>query len=108
VKLKILLVALLLSGCGGGEGMRWISAENRIVSVEDIPYQVSWVRDVNGIDLRGVRVTPIVIMPDAMVERRRNTEAAMIVGSGLCGGKASVVAEMKEGDLYNTRIKCGG
>ena len=44
----------------------------------------------------------------AMVERRRNTEAAMIVGTGLCGGKASVVAEMKEGDQYNTRIKCGG
>jgi len=53
-----------------------------------------------------LRVTPIVIMPDAMVERRRNTE--MIVGTGLCGGKASVVAEMKEGDLYNTRVRCGG
>jgi hypothetical protein len=101
-----LLCALLLSACGGGEATRWISAENKIVSIEDIPYQVSWVRDANGIDMRGVRVTPIVIMPDAMIERRRNTEAAMIVGTGLCGGRASVVAEMKEGDLYNTRIKC--
>jgi hypothetical protein len=107
MRLKSLLAALLLSGCGGGEATRWISAENKVVSVEDIPYQVSWVRDANGIDMRGVRVTPIVIMPDAMVERRRNTEAAMIVGTGLCGGKASVVAEMKEGDLYNTRIRCG-
>ena len=108
MKLKGLLVALLLSGCGGGEATRWISAENKIVSVEDIPYQVSWVRDANGIDMRGVRATPIVIMPDEMVERRRNTEAAMIVGTGLCGGKASIIAEMKEGDRFNTRIKCGG
>jgi hypothetical protein len=101
-----LLSTLLLAGCGGGEATRWISAENKIVSIEDIPYQVSWVRDANGIDMRGVRVTPIVIMPDAMIERRRNTEAAMMVGTGLCGGKASVVVEMKDGDLYATRIKC--
>lgn len=64
-------------------------------------------RDASGIDMRGVRVTPIVIMPDAMIERRRNTEAAMIVGTGLCGGKPLVVAEMKKGNLYNTRVKCG-
>jgi len=102
-----LTLLLLLSGCGGGEGARWISAENKIVSVEDIPYQVSWVRDGNGIDMRGIRLTPIVIMPDPMVERRRNTEAAVIVGTSLCGGKASVVNEMKEGNLYNTRVKCG-
>ena len=102
-----LLSTLLLAACGGGEATRWISAENKIVSIENIPYQVSWVRDANGIDMRRVRVTPIVIMPDAMIERRRNTEAAMIVGTGLCGGRASVVAEMKEGDLYNTRIRCG-
>jgi hypothetical protein len=102
-----LVLLLLLTGCGSGEGARWIAAENKIVSVEDIPYQVSWVRDVSGIDMRGVRVTPIVIMPDPMVERRRNTEAAIIVGTSLCGGKASVVSEMKEGDLFNTRVKCG-
>lgn len=101
------VIAIALSGCGGGEATRWISAEKRTVSVENIPYQVSWVRDSNGIDMRGVRLNPIVFMPDAMIERRRNTEAAVIVGIELCGGKASVVAEMKEGDLYNTRVRCG-
>ena len=40
-----LLRALLLSGCGGGEATRWIGADHRIVSVENIPYQVIWVRD---------------------------------------------------------------
>jgi hypothetical protein len=57
--------------------------------------------------MRGIRLTPIVIMPDAMIERRRATEAAMIVGSDLCGGKASVVAEVKEGDINSTRVRCG-
>ena len=70
----------------------FIVTENKTVLIENIPYQVSWVRDTIAIDMRGVRVTPIVIMPDAMIERRRNTEAAMIVGTGLRGGKASVVA----------------
>jgi len=107
MRICILLLVLSLAACGGGEAGRWINAENKIVSVEDIPYQVSWVRDSNGIDMRGLRLTPIVIMPDAMIERRRNTEAAVIVGTGLCGGKASVVAEMKDGDLFNTRVKCG-
>jgi hypothetical protein len=88
--------------------MRWVHAENRIVTVEDTPYQVQWVRDANGIDMRGVRTTSIVIMPDDMIERRRNTQAALIVGTDLCGGKASVVAEMKSGDSYATRIKYGG
>ena len=54
--------------------------------------------------MRSVRLTPIVIMPDAMIERRRSTAAAMIVGASLCGGKASVVAEMKEGDINSTRV----
>lgn len=103
----ILPCTILLASCGGGEASRWISAENKIVSVEDIPYQVSWVRDSSGIDMRGVRVTPIVIMPDAMIERRRNTEAALVVGNSLCGGKATVVAEMREGELYITRVRCG-
>lgn len=102
-----LLCALLLSGCGGGEATRWIGAENRIVSVESIPYQVIWVRDSSGIDMRGIRLTPIVIMSYAMIERRRATEAAMIVGTDLCGGKASVVAEMKEGEINSTRVRCG-
>jgi hypothetical protein len=31
----------------------------------------------------------------------------MIVGTDLCRGKASVVAEMKDGDINSTRIKCG-
>jgi len=106
VKAFGLLSTLLLAGCGGGEATRWISAENKTVLIENIPYQVSWVRDANGIDMRGRRVTPIVIVPDAMIERRRNTEVAMIVGAGLCDGKASVVAELKEGDLSATRIKC--
>jgi hypothetical protein len=100
--------AATLAGCGGGDAMRWVHAENRIVTVEDIPYQVQWVRDATGIDMRGVRTTPIVIMPDDMIERRRNTAAALIVGNDLCGGKASVVAEIKSGDAYATRIKCGG
>jgi hypothetical protein len=103
----VLLAGLALSGCGGAEAGRWIGAENKIITIDDIPYQVSWVRDASGIDMRGVRAQPVVIMPDAMIERRRNTEAAMIVGAGLCGSKASVVAEMKDGDLYGTRIKCG-
>lgn len=107
MRYAFLLSSLLLASCGGGEATRWISADNRIVSVENIPYQVSWVRDSSGVDLRGVRVTPLVIMPDAMVERRRNTEAALIVGRDLCGGGASIVTEMKEGDLFSTRIKCG-
>jgi hypothetical protein len=102
----IVLFSLTLAGCGGGETKRWISAENKIVTVEDVPYQVSWVRDSRGIDMRGVRVTPIVIMPDEMIERRRNTEAAVMVGTGLCGGKARVDSEMKSGDVYATRIKC--
>lgn len=101
-----LLFALLLFGCGGGEAGRWIKAENKIVSVEGESYQVSWVRDSSGFDMRGVRTTAIVIMPDAIIERRRNTEAAMIVGSGLCGGRAAVLAEMKDGDLFVTRIRC--
>jgi hypothetical protein len=107
MKAFALLCALLLSGCGGGEATRWIGADHRIVSVENIPYQVIWVRDSSGIDMRGIRLTPIVIMPDAMVERRRAIEAAMIVGPDLCGGKASVVAEMKEGGINSTRVRCG-
>jgi hypothetical protein len=38
-----------LSGCGGGEATRWISAENKIVTVEDVPYQVSWVAARQGL-----------------------------------------------------------
>jgi hypothetical protein len=57
--------------------------------------------------MRSIRLTGIVIMPDAMIERRRATAAAMNVGTDLCGGRASVVAEMKEGDINSTRIKCG-
>ena len=98
---------LLLCEGGGGEATRWVSAENRIVTVEAIPYQVSWVRDSRGIDMRGVRAQYVVVMPDAMIERRRNTAAASIVGTDLCGGKATVVAEMNEGDLYTTRVRCG-
>jgi hypothetical protein len=108
MKLFWCLCILLLSGCGGGgEATRWIGADNRIVSLESIPFQVIWVRDSTGIDMRSIRLTPIVIMPDAMIERRRATAAAMIVGTDLCGGNASVVAEMKEGDINSTRIKCG-
>lgn len=103
----ILSTALVVTACGGGEATRWISAENKIVTVENIPYQVSWVRDSTGIDMRGVRTTPIVIMPDEMIERRRNTEAAVIVGTALCGSKPTIAAEMKSGDLYATRLKCG-
>jgi hypothetical protein len=66
-----LLCALLLSGCSGGEAARWIGADNRIVSIENIPYQVIWVRDSSGIDMRGIRLTPIVVMPDAMIVRQR-------------------------------------
>jgi hypothetical protein len=102
-----LLFVLLLAGCSGGEAGRWIGAENKIVSVENKPYQVSWLRDASGIDMRGAQVTPIVNMPDPVIERRRNTEAAMIVGTSLCGGKASVVNEMKEDDIFYTRVKCG-
>jgi hypothetical protein len=108
MKALVFFCTLLLAGCGGGEATRWIGADNRVVSVENIPYQVIWVRDSSGIDMRGIRLTPIVIMPDAMIERRRSTEAAMIVGTDLCGGKASVVAEMKDGDINSTRIRCGG
>jgi hypothetical protein len=75
--------------------------------LKNIPYQVIWVRDSTGIDMRGIRITPIVFMPDAMIERRRATEAAIIVATDLCGGKASVVAEVKDGDINSTRAKCG-
>jgi hypothetical protein len=102
-----IVCAFLLSNCAGGEAGRWIAAENRTVTVEGIPYQVIWVRDGNGIDMRGVRAASLVMMPDAMVERRRNTQAAMIVGTDLCAGNASVVAEMNDGDFYTTRIRCG-
>lgn len=107
MKRLFVLALAALTGCGGGEATRWIGADNRIVSIEEIPYQVIWVRDSTGIDMRSIRLTPIVIMPDAMIERRRATAAAMIVGADLCAGKASVAAEMKEGDINSTRIKCG-
>jgi hypothetical protein len=100
------LVSVLLAGCAGGEATRWIGAENKIVQVEGIPYQVQWVRDAAGIDMRGVRVMPIVIMPDEMLERRRNTEAAVMVGAQLCGTKPTVLTEMKSGDSYTTRLRC--
>jgi len=103
----VIFGGLVLAGCGGGEATRWISAEGKAVTVEGIPYQVNWVRDGNGIDMRGLRAQAIVIMPDQMIERRRNTEAAKIVGSELCGGLATVIAEAKDGDLYTTRMKCG-
>jgi hypothetical protein len=107
MKCAVLVFAILSAGCTDREKVRWIAAENRIVSVEGIPYQVSWVQEPSGIDMRGVRTTPIVVMPDTMIERRRNTEAALIVGNGLCGGKASVTAEMRDGDMYATRVRCG-
>lgn len=39
-----LLSTMLLAGCGGGEAMHWINAENRIVSVENIPSKSSSVQ----------------------------------------------------------------
>jgi hypothetical protein len=53
-----LLFVLLLAGCSGGEAGRWIGAENKIVSVENKPYQVSWLRDASGIDMRAHRSRP--------------------------------------------------
>ena len=49
MRICILLLVLSLAACGGGEAGRWINAENKIVSVEDIPYQVSWVRDSSSV-----------------------------------------------------------
>ena len=102
-----LFVTLLLVGCAVGEAGRWISAENKTVSVEGIPYGVSWVRDSTAIDMRGTRAQVVVLMPDEIIERRRNTEAALIVATDLCGRKAIVITEAKSGDLYTTRVKCG-
>jgi len=98
--------AIFLSDCAGPEAGRWISAEGKTVTVDGIPYHVNWVRDAAGIDMRGARAQAIVVMPDAMVERRRNTQSALLVGTELCSGKAAVISEMKDGDLYATRVKC--
>jgi hypothetical protein len=103
----ILVFALLLTACGGGEATRWMSPESRTVTVENIPYKVFWIRDATGIDMHGGRDVTILVMPDELIERRRNTEAAVLVGTELCGGKATVVAEMKSGGQYATRLRCG-
>jgi len=105
------LIALLcfsqLVGCAGqGDALRWFNGEHKTVTVDDLPYLVSWVRDASGIDMRGVR-DEVILMPDEILERRRNTEAALIVGREVCGGKASVVSETRVGQSwYYTRVKC--
>lgn len=102
----VILTGLLACGCAGGEGMRWSSAQAKHVTVEGVPYQVQYVRDAGGVDMRSVRTELVVVMPDAMVERRRNTAAAMMVARDLCAG-AVVESEQKEGDQYLTRARCG-
>jgi hypothetical protein len=100
-----LFCSLLLAGCAIGEAGRWINPERKTASVEGVAYDVFWVRDATGIDMRGVR-SAIVFMPDELIERRRNTEAALIIGRELCGGNALVVSETKD-SFYYTRIRCG-
>jgi hypothetical protein len=107
VRVFAVLASLPLASCGGGEGLRWASAQNKTVPVEGIPYTVSWVQDSTGIDMRGVRAQFIVVLPDTMMERRRNTDAALTVAKELCGGEATVVSESRDGDMFSTRTSCG-
>lgn len=102
----IILMATFIGACAMGEGGRWIGSDNRTVQVEGIPYVVQYVRSGAELDMRGVRTETIVMMPDAAIERRRNTAAALIVARDLCAAPV-MVFESKDGDMYSTRVKCG-
>lgn len=105
MKSFLLLLCFASAGCAMGEGSKWISADNKMVHVENIPYQVQYVRDASGFDMRGVR-TDIAFMPDEFSERRRNTQAALMVAQSMCP-TPKVASEMKAGDTYATRVSCG-
>lgn len=100
------LSAALLAGCAMGEGARWAGSPNEIVQIDGIPYQVQYVRSGTGYDMRALRVEPIVIMPDPMIEQRRSTAAALMIGRKLCPG-AAVESSQKGPDMLTmVRVKC--
>jgi hypothetical protein len=102
----ILVVALMLGGCAGGE--RWLGANREQVVVEGVPYQVDWIRDERGMDFRLFRNENIVVMPDELIESRRKLWAAEIVARRECGGARIVVEEKTTNGIKfdYARIRC--
>jgi len=101
-----LSVALLAGGCAMGEGARWVGSDNEIVQVDGIPYQVQYVRDATGFDTRVIRVAPLVILPDAMIERRRGASAALMVVQRMCAGAVADAPPSSSGTLTMVRFRC--
>jgi hypothetical protein len=101
-----ILIAVTVAGCAMGEGARWAGSQSEIVQVEGIPYQVQYVRSGDGYDMRSLRVEPIVIMPDQMIEQRRSASASLMVGQKLCPG-ATVESSQKGADMLTmVRVRC--
>ena len=101
----VLFAFIILSGCAAGEGYRWVGSESRLMQIEGVEYSVQWVRAGAGYDMRSIRSDLVVLMPDPLVERRRNTQAAMTVAQSLCPA-ASIADQQMQGGLFLTVIKC--
>lgn len=101
----VFLVGFILSGCATGDGYRWVGSESRLLQIEGVEYSVQWVRAGSGYDMRSIRSDLVVLMPDPLIERRRNTEAALTVGRSLCTN-AAVTDQQMQGGMFLTVIKC--
>lgn len=101
----VFLVGFTLSGCATGDGYRWVGSESRLLQIDGVEYSVQWVRAGGGYDMRSIRSDVIVLMPDPLVERRRNTEAALTVARSLCP-TAAVADQQMQGAMFLTVIRC--
>jgi hypothetical protein len=103
---SILLIAsaFALASCAGAE--KWINASPEDVQIEGVPYRVMWVRNGANIDTRVFRNEALVIMPDALIEKRRSLEAATQAATRLCGAPPTQTGETKDGDLWSASFVC--
>jgi hypothetical protein len=102
----LLLAPLVVAGCAGGE--RWINAQSEEVNVEGIPYSVLWTHTGATVETRVLRNQALVVMPDALTEKRRSLEAGARVASRICGGPATQTAELKDGGFWAASFVCKG
>lgn len=100
----LIVCALALTSCAGAE--KWINASPEDVQIEGVPYRVMWVRNGANIDTRVFRNEALVIMPDALTEKRRSLEAATQAATRLCGAPAIQTGETMDGALWSVSFVC--
>jgi hypothetical protein len=101
-------LAVLLSACATGEGLRWSSASSEVVEIDVAAYSVRWIKDGSAINL-DVRRLDAVFLPDALTEGRRAELAALRVAQRQCGNATleSSVEAKPNASSNQFRYRCG-